>query len=87
MNINQSSSAKNITLTPELLAIPFRASKYLICIAAFPLRISAVCLMSLADCTYAYAFSILDSKYKNLYLQAFFLSLPPREYLEAHYSK
>lgn len=42
VHLIQSYSAKNTTLTPWFAAMPLRAYKYLICMAAFPLKISAV---------------------------------------------
>ena len=66
---NQFSSAKNTTLTLFCDAIPFIAYKYRICIAAFPLNISAVCLINFADSTSAVAFNIFDSK--KLFIKKF----------------
>jgi hypothetical protein len=61
---------------PELFAIFLNVYKYLICIAALLLNISAVCLINFADSTFAFAVIIFDSKFyhfihaNRLYLAA-----------------
>ncbi len=54
-------AGKKITLLLAVLAIACMASRYLICIAGAELKISAACLMSLADSTSARAAMTLDS--------------------------
>ena len=58
---DQPSSARKTTLTLELVAMFWIAYRYRICIAAFPLRMSAVCLINLALYTSAVALRIFDS--------------------------
>ena len=60
--------ARNTTLTLGFVAMFWIAYRYLICIAALPLKMSAVCLINLALYTYAVAFRILD--YASLFYLA-----------------
>src|SRR4051794_18946909 len=54
-------AGRKMTLLFAVLAIACMASRYLICIAGAELRISAACLINLADSTSARAAMTLDS--------------------------